>query len=58
MACVEWTWEGLVAKCKRIHQTYAPDIEIPSTYAPDVLQVFYIAPRSWTEFSRVAWMLL
>ena len=40
MACVEWTWEGLVAKCKRIRQTYAPDIEIPSTSAPDVLQVF------------------
>ena len=29
MACVEWTWEGLLAKCKK-HQTYGPDIAIPT----------------------------
>ena len=40
MACVEWSWEGLLAKCKQIHQTYAPDIEIPISYAPYALQVF------------------
>ena len=40
MACVEWTWEGLLSTCKHIDQTYGPDIEIPSSYDPDVLQVF------------------
>ena len=38
MVCVEWSWEGLLAKCKQIHQTYAPDIEIPTSYAPDEVQ--------------------
>ena len=27
-------------QCKQIHQTYAPDIEIPTTYNPDALQLF------------------
>ena len=40
MACVEWTWEGLLSTCKHIHQTYGPDVKIPFLYDPDVLQVF------------------
>ena len=40
MVCVEWTWEGLLSTCKHLHQTYGPDLEIPSLYDPDVLQVF------------------
>ena len=40
MACVEWTWGGLLTTCKSLHQKYGPDIEIPSVYDPDVLQVF------------------
>lgn len=40
MACIEWTWEGLLSSCKHIHQTYGPDIEIPANYKPDVIQVF------------------
>ena len=40
MACAEWTWEGLLTTCKILHQTYGPDIEIPTAYDPDVLQVF------------------
>ena len=40
MVYVEWTWEGLLAKCESLHQMYAPDIEIPTGYIPDVLQVF------------------
>ena len=40
MVCVEWTWEGLLSTCKHLHQTYGPDLEIPSLYDPDALQVF------------------
>ena len=40
IARAEWTWEGLLAKCKQIHKTYASDIEIPASYKPDVLKVF------------------
>lgn len=39
MAVAEWTWEGLVATCKRFQHKYGPDIEIPSLYVPDILRV-------------------
>ena len=29
-----------MAKCKNLQQKYGPDIEIPTNYKPDVIQVF------------------
>ena len=40
MITAEWSWEGLLAKCKNLQQKYGPDIEIPTAYDPDVLQLF------------------
>ena len=57
MVCVEWTWEGLLAKCKQIHQTYAPDIEIPTSYASDVLQVFDDTKVQHNVFRFVTYIL-
>ena len=50
MVYVVWTWDELLAKCKQIHQTCAPDIEIPTTYTPDVLQVFDYAEVQYNIF--------
>ena len=36
----EWTWEGLTAKCRGVHQKYGPDIKIPTDLDPEFLQVF------------------
>ena len=40
MILLLWTWEGLLSTCKHLHQTYGPDLEIPSLYNSDVLQLF------------------
>ena len=59
MVCAEWTWEGLLAKCKQIHQAYAPDIEIPTSYAPDALQVFdatEVQPNVFRFVTYILWL--
>ena len=40
MSGAEWTWEGLTAKCRHVHQKYGPEIEIPTVCDPKFLQVF------------------
>ena len=57
MVCVEWTWEGLLAKCESLHQMYAPDIEIPTGYIPDVLQVFDHSQLQVNVFRFVTYIL-
>ena len=55
----EWTWEGLLTRCKQIHQTNAPDIEIPTSYAPDALQVFdatEVQPNVFRFVTYILWL--
>ena len=40
MSGAVWTWEGLTAKCRTVHQNYGPEIEIPTEHDPEFLQVF------------------
>ena len=59
MVCVEWSWVELLVKCKQIHQTYAPDIEIPTSYAPDGLQVFdatEVQPNIFHFVTYILWL--
>ena len=46
-----------LAKCKRLHQTYGPGIEIPSLYDPDVLQVFDDSQVQVNVFRFVTYIL-
>lgn len=57
MVCVEWTWEGLLSTCKHLHQTYGPNLEIPSSYDPNVLQVFDDAREHKNVFRFVTYII-
>ena len=59
MVCVEWSWEELLVKCKQIHQIHAPDIKIPTSYAPDALQVFdttEVQPNIFRFVTYILWL--
>jgi len=57
MTTTGWIWDGLLPTCKRLHETYGPDIEIPANYKPDMLQVFDDAEVHVNIFRFVTYIL-